>query len=239
MVRLHATSSLCGPLLIRAGQDEAVTGPDVQHLHARQADGKKKPVLAGTSLAGVLRHRAERIVHTLQPDNAGPFVKELFGSVEREHARASRIRVHEHVLDHTTDLVQNRIAVDRFTGGAYDGALFSEQPIFCTPENVVTLTIEIDNPDDAEIGMLLLLLKDLWTGDLPVGGESSIGRGRLRGKTATLTRQQNGSDMVLARIEQRDQQLHLAEGQQETLQKYVAALCTALQKEEPRATTEG
>jgi len=31
------------------------------------------------------------------------------------------------------------------------------------------------------------LLKDLWTSDLPVGGESSIGRGRLQGKNATLT----------------------------------------------------
>ena len=39
----------------------------------------------------------------------------------------------------------------------------------------------------AEIGLLLLVLKDLWTGDLPIGGESSVGRGRLRGKEATLS----------------------------------------------------
>ncbi|WP_413167541.1 hypothetical protein ACL6C3_12785 [Capilliphycus salinus ALCB114379] len=26
--------------------------------------------------------------------------------------------------------MQSRIAIDRFTGGAYHGALFSEQPIF-------------------------------------------------------------------------------------------------------------
>ena len=32
----------------------------------------------------------------------------------------------------------------------------------------------------------MLLLKDLWTGDLPLGGESSVGRGRLKGKKATL-----------------------------------------------------
>ncbi len=33
---------------------------------------------------------------------------------------------------------------------------------------------------------MLLLLKDLWTGDLPIGGESSVGRGRLKGLSATL-----------------------------------------------------
>jgi hypothetical protein len=39
---------------------------------------------------------------------------------------------------------------------------------------------------EAEIGLLLLLLKDLWTGRLPLGGESSVGRGRLRGLEATV-----------------------------------------------------
>lgn len=34
--------------------------------------------------------------------------------------------------------------------------------------------------------MLLLLLKDLWTGDLPLGGEASVGRGRLSGQRAEL-----------------------------------------------------
>jgi hypothetical protein len=32
----------------------------------------------------------------------------------------------------------------------------------------------------------LLLLRDLWTEDLPIGGTSSVGRGRLKGRVATL-----------------------------------------------------
>jgi hypothetical protein len=31
---------------------------------------------------------------------------------------------------------------------------------------------------------------DLWTGDLPVGGGRSIGRGQLQGKQATITQYQ-------------------------------------------------
>ena len=33
---------------------------------------------------------------------------------------------------------------------------------------------------------MLHVLKDLWTGDLAVGGESSVGRGRLAGTRAIL-----------------------------------------------------
>ncbi len=45
----------------------------------------------------------------------------------------------------------------------------------------------MQQPTPAQIGLVLLLLKDLWTGDLPLGGEISVGRGRLTGKNAVLT----------------------------------------------------
>jgi CRISPR/Cas system CSM-associated protein Csm3 (group 7 of RAMP superfamily) len=82
--------------------------------------------------------------------------------------------------------VQSRIKIDRFTGGAYPTALFSEQPVFAKDDTELTLYLELLSPKDYEIGLLLLLLKDLWTGDLPLGGEISVGRGRLRGRSATL-----------------------------------------------------
>ncbi|MEZ4518733.1 MAG: hypothetical protein R3C44_18595 [Chloroflexota bacterium] len=43
------------------------------------------------------------------------------------------------------------------------------------------------HPKRPEIGLLLLVLKDLWTGFTPVGGGSNVGRGRLTGRSATLT----------------------------------------------------
>ncbi|MEQ9549785.1 MAG: RAMP superfamily CRISPR-associated protein [Coleofasciculus sp. G3-WIS-01] len=183
---LQATFKLASPLLIRSGQDSTGCAPDVVHLRSHR-DGELKPVLSGTSLAGVLRHRAERIVNTLNKPEK--IVNDLFGFVEKnsKQAKASRLVVHESVIENTADLVQNRIAIDRFTGGAYHGALFDEQPIFGSDKTIVTVELELRNPKDYEIGLLLLLLKDLWTSDLPVGGESSIGRGRLQGKDATLT----------------------------------------------------
>jgi CRISPR/Cas system CSM-associated protein Csm3 (group 7 of RAMP superfamily) len=181
--QIKATFRLLGSLIIRSGQAETGTVPDAVHLKSGD-----KPVVSGTSLTGVLRHRADRIVKTLGASDTSTFVDELFGKVEEKTKKvsASRLIVHETVIKNVNELVQTRIAIDRFTGGAYHGALFEEQPVFAQDTTEVTLRLELRNPEDAEIGLLLLLLKDLWTGDLPVGGESAIGRGRLQGVKAEI-----------------------------------------------------
>ncbi|MGC1395937.1 MAG: RAMP superfamily CRISPR-associated protein, partial [Coleofasciculaceae cyanobacterium] len=208
---LHAKFKLVGSLLIRSGQDSTGRAPDVVHLksHRPKKDNQEIEdlsekdkqnlvhILSGTSLAGVLRHRAERIVNTLHEINqqiTQEIVNDVFGFVpennqanKKPDAKASRLVVSETEIKEATELVQNRIAIDRFTGGAYHGALFDEQPIFGGDKTCVCIELELRNPKEYEIGLLLLLLKDLWTQDLPVGGESSIGRGRLQGKKATLT----------------------------------------------------
>jgi CRISPR/Cas system CSM-associated protein Csm3 (group 7 of RAMP superfamily) len=193
--KIDATFTLASPLLIRSGQASSDKAPDVVHLKSRR-NGELKPVLSGTSLAGVLRHRAERIINTIGKNTN--IIEDIFGSDlsknKTSEAKASRLIVNESVIENTTDLVQNRIAIDRFTGGTLHGALFNEQPIFPkndTNETHLKLNLELRNPEDNEIGLLLLLLKDLWTGDLPVGGTSSIGRGRLQGKRATITIRKN------------------------------------------------
>jgi CRISPR/Cas system CSM-associated protein Csm3 (group 7 of RAMP superfamily) len=204
-----------------------------------------KSILSGTSLAGVLRHRAERIVKTLQysfnqePEcNQEPeIIKCLFGDVQGDKAQASRLVVRETEIKNATELVQNRIAIDRFTGGAYHGALFDEQPIFGSDETIVTIELELRNPKEYEIGLLLLLLKDLWTSDLPVGGESSIGRGRLQGKNATLTWYQWEREKKLQQketwtIDQTDENQPLEVSDPHRLQKFVDKLVDEVKSNE-------
>jgi len=138
---IHAKFKLASPLLIRSGQDltkrstadknSKLCLPDVVHLRS-QRNAKLEPVVSGTSLAGVLWHRAERIVNTLGQDKDLKIVYDLFGKVDEttKDAKASRLLIDETVIESTDELVQSRIAIDRFTGGTYHGALFSEQPIF-------------------------------------------------------------------------------------------------------------
>ncbi|NCC36728.1 MAG: hypothetical protein EOM24_32650, partial [Chloroflexia bacterium] len=191
-VRLEAHFTLASPLLIRAElplsneQGEVLQGnnqPDQIHL----VDAHGQPVLPGTSLAGVLRARAERILRTFHSDLAvRKRLEDLFGWMpndKQERPCASRLLVEETQIKAARTLVQNRVSIDRFTGGAYDTALFSEAP--CVAGDVTTV-ITLINPEDPEVGLLLLLLKDLWTGDLPLGGSASVGRGRLCGVEATM-----------------------------------------------------
>lgn len=242
---LCATFALQGSLLIRAGEGQDDIGPDMVHLHARQPDGKgRKPIVSGTSLAGALRARARRIANTL--DRAGKardLIYDIFGpdmndrewmkAKKEDGVRASRLTVKEKVIKNgRADLVQNRVSIDRFTGGARETALFSEQPVFASNETLVTVDLHLRNPKEADIGLLLLLLKDLWTEDLPLGGESSVGRGRLQGRRAELAYKKGAvqEEWVLTAVSpQTPNQLKFEKGNPAGLQTYVAALQTALQ----------
>lgn len=224
--RLEAHFTLSSPLLIRAElplydkQGKVSQGadqPDVIHL----VDLHGQPVLPGTSLAGVLRARAERILRCFHSDDqVAKRLQDLFGWMpdsQQEKPCASRLIVEETHIKATKTLVQNRVSIDRFTGGAYDTALFSEAP--CVAGEVTTV-ITIINPKEYEVGLLLLLLKDLWTGDLPLGGSASVGRGRLRGQQATLQWKQK--EQKEWRLQSTPEQALTVEGDRAELERLVA-----------------
>lgn len=184
VLTLDAWFTLDGSLLIRSADD--VT--DMKHLAG--SDGR--PILSGTSITGALRARASKILNTLTQDTSRSteMVNGLFGSPhdQRKDRRGSRIMVEEHVIEGgIRELVQSRVSIDRFTGGTLDTALFNQSPLFGSDQGGVHIRLQLRNPADHEIGLLLLLLKDLWTGDLTLGGERSVGRGRLCGQKAMLT----------------------------------------------------
>lgn len=224
--RIDAEFTLDSSMLIRGHGAEDV-GPDMQHLHSKRK-GSPVPIISGTSLAGALRARAEKIANTItqkkkeHEDNVRELVEDTFGSenAANGHPQASRLIVSESEIEHATnDLVQSRVSIDRFTGGALDTALFTEAPVFKTDETQIKINLRLQNPKDAEIGLLLLLLKDLWTSDLAIGGEASVGRGRLRGKKVDLTLHQTWS------ITQSSDKLAITpENGPEALQEYVKSL---------------
>ena len=159
-------------------------------------------------MAGVIRHRALRIAQTLNIDNAATRIDSLFGrepktrlqdrvltEAEKAHV-GSRVTVRETEIQDVKSMLQNRIRIDRFTGGVLDNYLFNEMPVFGGPNSVVTIDVRIRNPKQWEIGLLLLVLKDLWTADLPIGGGANVGRGRVHGTMATLTHQQEGGEQA-------------------------------------------
>lgn len=88
--------------------------------------------------------------------------------------------------DKETSKVLNHVAIDRFTGGAIDGALFSEKVIYGN-DNRYTLYIKV-NPDavkENDDNIFLALekaLKDIASGMLPLGGGVNRGHGCFTGE---------------------------------------------------------
>lgn len=236
---VEATFWLDGSLLIRgtSGQDDHA--PDMVHLHSfRNNNSVPVPVVSGTSLAGALRSRALKIANTIGRRGAVQMINDLFGMEMRPGAQpaASRLVVEESVIEQpVANLVQSRVSIDRFTGGARDTALFDEQPIFNGSETQVRLRLRVLDPTDSDVGLMLLLLKDLWTGDLPLGGEISVGRGRLKGKCAQLYLGNEHPIRWSISVEDTNQDSLAIEGDRDTLQKYVDALCVKLLEENRNA----
>lgn len=229
--RMQVTFCLDGALLVRSAFGYGSTAADTVQLQAKQVDGSIQPVIPGSSFAGVIRHHALRIAKTLGLDRADVLVNQMFGhhqQVEKNKAKEktqmspSRVKLCDAVVSETKAIVQNRIRIDRFTGGAHEAALFAEQPVFGQGNSQVTLDLTLIKPKDREIGLLLQVLKDLWVGDLAVGGASSVGRGRLRGLEATFTHKETPDDKPTEwKLEEIDGKLsgNLAE-----LEKFAAAL---------------
>lgn len=188
---------LPGDLLVRSPAIEP-GAPDVVHL---QSGGR--PVLPGTGLAGAIRAQALRIARLVRQGKGDGdlWVDRLFGPrLEGEDeeaangsALASKLRISESFIENGAARRQTRIAVDRFTGGVVSGALFEEE---IQSGGNLKVRLELRNPDDAEMGFLLLLLKDGLSGEVPVGGSVSVGRGIVKG-----TAQVRWSDLKSCRIE--------------------------------------
>lgn len=229
---LEAVFAIDGSLLIRADSGMDDIGPDTRHLHTRQG-GKEanihepeRPVVSGTSLAGALRARALRIALALEIPNSISLVNAIFGPMIKPKVKpnASRLCVKEQFVEGVeSSLVQNRVSIDRFTGGARDTALFNEQPVFGGKSSQLKIILRLAYREVKEIGLLLLLLKDLWTGDLPLGGESGIGRGRLKGISAHLHLQTPDSGAGWE-IKWQGSPANLSADERRTLEGYVAAL---------------
>lgn len=222
---IEATFGLDGSLLIRSGEG-AADEPDMIHLRSRRS-GQLKPILSGTSLAGALRARALRIAQTMgEKTKAEQLVNDLFGQRIRssqDKPTASHLVTAETEIGSPLELVQTRVKIDRFTGGSFPTALFSEQAVWGQKDTTITTKITVQQPTPAQIGLVLLLLKDLWTGDLPLGGEISVGRGRLTGKNVVLTYKRTGEDEPRCWTITQDGDGLRVEGDRNRLEEFVTA----------------
>lgn len=145
-------------------------------------------VIPGTSLKGIFRHRAEYIFGKLKLKLDKNFLDKLMGSSEDEKIKSRFVVAESYISDGVEEVAHTRNKIDRFTGGTLQGTLFTTKPIYQKVPAAPTLHIhfEIIGAKNFEVGLALFLLRDLWLGNVAIGGEKSIGRGTLQGISAKI-----------------------------------------------------
>lgn len=136
-----------------------------------------EPVIPGSSIKGVLHHRVQSIARLkgMSEDS----VERIFGAIKGNHAGVGHVSVSDMLYEnsHKEQLVQH-VAIDRFTGGALESALFDEAPIWDS-NSIFTLRLSVDNLLFKDFGLLAFALLDLAQGELAIGNGTNRGNGRF------------------------------------------------------------
>lgn len=189
---LEVDCALQGALLVRNFDvDDVKVGSEGVKLSAVQLKSGEDYVIPGTSWKGVLRSRAFKILLALTGNDlqaAQRRLQEIFGFAndDKQSGKRSRLLVEETYIssDKLYAMRQTRNRIDRFTGSTIEGALFCEEPVWQQKRDAKTITLNAclrNCNNKAEAGLMLLLLKDLWLGNMNIGSGRGVGRGVLRG----------------------------------------------------------
>lgn len=196
---IDADFALVGSLLVK----DADVPPDKQKgdspIHAVMKESRNAYLIPGPSVKGALRHHAGLILKRLGFQEPRNFLNGLMGlddealkaaskRKDEETLRQSRFFVDEIYIaqDKVKRFAQTRNRIDRFTGGTIGGALFTTEAVWGKGGKPMHIHFEIRGAEAADVGLAMLLLKDLSLGRVPLGGEKSIGRGVLEGIHAEI-----------------------------------------------------
>ncbi|MBO6206361.1 MAG: hypothetical protein J6O73_05420 [Lachnospiraceae bacterium] len=127
------------------------------------------PIIPGTSWAGAFGHQMRKLGLSERD------YEDLFGYVKGNRTKKSLIRFSETQLENAYPKKMSRNAIDRFSGGAADGALFTERTYY---DGNTKLKISVNGRlNDDQIFALSASISDLGYGFMAVGGLTAIGRG--------------------------------------------------------------
>lgn len=192
---LRVTVQIAGPLRTGSGEPAPAAGSQGQQIAPMVCEGGRY-VLPGTGLKGLLRSRAEFILRSvgltpapcLDQRCGRCWTCEAFGyggghdlDARSVGARAL-IRVPDADINGAVRVTRQHVAIDRFTGGARDSLLFTDEVM-----EQGTFVIAVEPADDlapermAEIrAVLRLVLEDLNDGIAGIGAGVTRGYGSVR-----------------------------------------------------------
>ncbi|AXH95961.1 RAMP superfamily CRISPR-associated protein [Ornithinimicrobium avium] len=174
---------------LHAGTGQADRGTtDAPKVNRVARDGGQF-VLRGSSVRGVLRSRIDYLLHSLDlaecpEQRCGTCLTcKIFGFTNAEAARRGSVRFLDVIVTGAPpepDQIQH-VALDRFTGGARDTALFTDEVVPTGDIDVVVEDLDSSSQQWRQLGALLrLVAADIDDGFVRLGGGGSRGYGRMQ-----------------------------------------------------------
>ncbi len=166
-------------------------------------DGRGQPCVPGTSMAGLLRSLAERLVDQDAVDQDAVDQRTI-GYVFGDREGAARLNVDDAPIADAVSEVRDGIGVDRRFGSAADHFLFSRWVVSANSTFPLSVTLDLgtDHRDDDAERLVRRVLGVLMEGDARLGGATSRGLGRVRLRDATeIAEDLNSFDGVLSALQ--------------------------------------
>ena len=190
-IDLRLKLQLCGGVSIReystepSGDDGA--SPDYRQMvvHGVLDDkGNRIPVIPGTSWCGALRDRYEQFAGTDRTRALFGYADEGKGDDSKRISRLSFDNEYEITGGQWRRITRN--AIDPFTGGTVQGALYTEETYYGGTTDLILRVSNTEGLDESHYAPLVCVLADLHNGFLAVGGLTAVGRGLFRIREAEL-----------------------------------------------------
>ena len=176
-------------------RDYGEEAPDTEQM--RTADGKL--VIPATSIKGVVRGQMEKIAKFKGLSEMD--IEQIFGknSEKGKTGFLGQIHFFDAILEGGERPAQKRIHIDKFTGGVMYGELFAETPAY----GKLKIRVDLEKEDKKAAGLVLMALRDIGIGILPLGSGSNVGRGYISGSELLI---KEGTDVV-AKIDLKKKQV--------------------------------
>ena len=172
------------------GDDDADQTPVYEEVvdYENAKLSKQKVLIPASSIKGAIAHRTTYHYNLIKKyfignDDARKSISEIFGSEKSNDDEGSKGKVlfSDIYLKEQNTKVFDHVKIDRFTGGAMDGALFQEKTVASDETFEIEILVEKEI-DETIIKAFEETLKEISTGMLPLGGSVNKGHGIFTGE---------------------------------------------------------
>ena len=169
-VKLQVPLQIDGGVSIR----KSIIEPD--RPESEPLKSNEKPVIPGRTWAGAIRKHTTKLLEELgcEEDRISEVIKEWFGTT---WIGQSQVTFSESIMEGTTEILNSKGKIDRFTGTSIKRSGFKEI-VCCGGSTMLEIMVNRKYRNyKALLGMLYLVIEEIQNGYLAIGGQTAIGKG--------------------------------------------------------------